>query len=174
MYWYSKKERVGELLRLECRRCGLDPAKSRVFTMDGEVMFRLCCGFSFSLCLQGDEILPETVLAADTTLEDALLAPMQRVCIQTRTTDVSSVLFWVVCLSADLTLLVSGQVGRAAHRTGQKEERSARQDGISEATLFWGREKGEMQSINAASKTHGLFDCVGGSFGDGFGGWCER
>ncbi len=66
--FYSKKERVGELLKLECKKNGLDSSVSRVFTMDGD----------------GDEVLPETFLALDSTLEDSLLAPMQRLFLQSR------------------------------------------------------------------------------------------
>jgi hypothetical protein len=64
--FYSKKERVHELLKIECKRANLSETSVRVFTMDGE----------------GDEILPETLLSLETTLEDAMLAPLQRVCLQ--------------------------------------------------------------------------------------------
>ncbi len=65
---YSKKERVHEVLAKQCARLGLDPSLTRVFTMDGE----------------GDEILEETLLPPATVLEDALLAPMQRLCLQAK------------------------------------------------------------------------------------------
>jgi hypothetical protein len=62
----SKRTLSHELLEQQCKRLGLPVSETRLFTMDGE----------------GNEVLPETVLEPNVTLEDALIAPMQRICVQ--------------------------------------------------------------------------------------------
>ena len=69
--FYSKKSTVQDVMHSECARLGLDEKNTRCFTMDGE----------------GDEILDETFLDGPQTLDDAMVAPGQRLCFQAKEED---------------------------------------------------------------------------------------